>query len=337
MGLTRDDPASSGHRRAEQQLEVDKDTSITTNEREELEKLREEIVKTKREAERRERLLRSELEQARTNNRGDPTPIRDINIENRDSGLSRDSPSIEQNNIQILEGLANNLKVAQIDVKIPYFANEDVRNPREFLRALKRYFMLRNIREDIKLDVVETVLEGRANTWFDINRDKFNDFKTFEAAFLDEFYSIKNKVKLKNKWANRRYQYGGRSMVEYFQEQLREARYFDPPLTEYEVNYSILQQYPMRIREALAVINYESTDVILQALGQVGDFQEERYNNNDRRKNNRTENTPVNHVSLYRDRMATLTRNDDRTRLRRSGAPYDNRYAQQRVHDNIQS
>ncbi|KAK2577865.1 hypothetical protein KPH14_012743, partial [Odynerus spinipes] len=269
MGLTRDDPASSGQRRVEHQVEVDKYRSITTNEREKLEKLREEIVKTKKEAERRERLLMSELEQARTNNRGDPTPIRDVNIENRDSGLSRYSPSIEQNNIHILEGLANNLKVAQIDVKIPYFANED--------------------------------------------------------------------VKLKNKWANRRYQYGGRSMVEYFQEQLREARYFDSPLMEYEVNYLILQQYPMRIREALAVINYESTDVILQALGQVGDFQEERYNNSDRRKNNRTENTTVNHVSLYRDRMATLTRNDDRTRLRWGGAPYDNRYAQQRVNDKIQS
>ncbi|KAK2577556.1 hypothetical protein KPH14_000789 [Odynerus spinipes] len=115
-------------------------------------------------------------------------------------------------------------------------------------------------------------------------------------------------------------------MAEYFQGQIREAQYFDPPLTSYEINYSIIQQYPMRIRETLAVINYENTDAILQALEQVGEFQDEKYNQNERRKNNyRTENATVGHVSFHPERGRRQVSDVDYRRSRWTRNPYEYR------------
>ncbi|KAK2577042.1 hypothetical protein KPH14_000893 [Odynerus spinipes] len=164
MVIERDDTLQGEQRQTEREVRRDEETREVTSEQRELEKLRAEIEKIRREAEQRERALRSEFEMASVNNRGDPTVLDSVGNELRDSGLPRYSPNIEGNNMNIIEGLANHFKVAQIDVKMPLFDNEDARNPREFLQPSKsvkemtRMSLYRFIKECPKKNIHEKLM-----------------------------------------------------------------------------------------------------------------------------------------------------------------------------------
>ena len=64
------------------------------------------------------------------------------------------------------------------------------------------------------------MMEGRAKTWFNINRDRFLTYEEFEVAFLDEIYSMPIQVRIRNQWRNRRYNRGDKSMLSFFMNKL---------------------------------------------------------------------------------------------------------------------
>lgn len=93
---------------------------------------------------------------------------------------------------------------------------------------------------------------------------------------------------------SRRYGIQSGSLQTYFLKQITEAMYFDPPLDPHEVNHSVVQQMPSRIREALITVDYASSATILGALSQLDAVAEDR-------KRMRKQNSPVggNHGVYY--------------------------------------
>ncbi|KAK2578319.1 hypothetical protein KPH14_012620 [Odynerus spinipes] len=141
---------------------------------------------------------------------------------------------------------------------------------------LEKFFQFKNVKNEHKVLVAESLLEGRAKIWANSVTRAFTDFKAFREAFLQEFYSIPIRVRLKNQWLSRRYRYTDGSMLEYFYKQLRAALHFEPELNKYEINYSIIQQFPVRVREATASVDYTDVNSIAQALSRLDGVQRDR-------------------------------------------------------------
>lgn len=183
------------------------------------------------------------------------------------------SENNHQPNEQLVNGLVNQLRNLQININVPKFCEES--NPMEYIESIERYLKLKNVCEEQCLMVVENIIEGRVRIWYEVVKNQVSTFIEFKHAFLNEFYSIPVRVRFKNQWAYRKYKSSDGSMHSYFYKQLKETRYFDPPLTPYEINYSIIQQLPSRIRSNLSTVNFSDSNSVAQALAQIDLAQED--------------------------------------------------------------
>ena len=160
------------------------------------------------------------------------------------------------------------LQAIHIDSKPPKFDNES-QNPCEFLEAIEKYFITKRVQNKNKLNVLENALEERAKIWFAIQKNDLVDYESFKTRFLEEFYSIPIKVKIESNWLAKRFDPTRGNLQSYFLQQIKEAQYFLPKMESYEVNFIIVQQMPIRVREALVTVDYSSMDKVLQALAQL--------------------------------------------------------------------
>ncbi|KAK2574868.1 hypothetical protein KPH14_012964, partial [Odynerus spinipes] len=188
-------------------------------------------------------------------------------------GATRDPGDSEE---RIVSGVMNQLQYMQLDIKPPKFSDEQDKNPKEFLAELENFFQFKHVREEHKVLVTENLLDGRAKVWANSMTHTFTDFNAFREAFLHEFYSIPIKVKLKTQWLSQRYRYNEGTMQEYFYKQRRMAKNLEPHMSAYELNYTIVQQFPMRIREALAACDHSDIDAVAQALSRLDSIQRDR-------------------------------------------------------------
>lgn len=184
---------------------------------------------------------------------------------------------------RFVSGLINRLQNFNIDIKMPKFSGEDSTNPREFLSDLEKYFIVKNVPEEQKIWVVHSTLEGRAKIWIDGRRSRINNYTGFKAAFIQEFYSTAIQIREKNRWSQRRYKQSDGNLRTYYLKQVKEAQYFEPKMSDYEINYSIVQQMPYRIKESMIAIDFSKTAVIEAALSQLDAIQEEKDNDQKRR------------------------------------------------------
>ena len=99
-------------------------------------------------------------------------------------------------------------------------------------------------------------------------------------------------MRLKAQWSARRYTSADQAMQSYFLKQASGAQYFTPKLDQYEINYSVVQQLPMRARDALVTIDYGDTNAVARALAQLDLSFEENRNRESRR-------SPPSHNSAF--------------------------------------
>ena len=142
--------------------------------------------------------------------------------------------------------------------------------------ALEKWFEFQNVREEHKVLVTKTLLDGRAKLWADSVTRPFRNFVACRKAFLQEFYFVPIRVRFRNQWLSKRYRHTDGAMQEYFYQQLRAARFVEPEFSKYEINYSIVQQFPFRVREFLASIDCEDTGAVAQILAGLDSTQRER-------------------------------------------------------------
>ena len=192
--------------------------------------------------------------------------IRQENEQLRNNSITSES---NDRNAGMLNGLVNGIQSMNITIKPPRFGNDYTANPSEFLEQVQKYFLVKKVQDDCQLFVLETLLDGRARDWYRAQTDAYVDFDAFKVAFLEEFYSVPTVVRLKTQWSSRRYTSAESSMQSYFFKQSSAAQYFIPKLEQYEINYSVVQQLPMRARDALVTIDYGNTNAVARALAQL--------------------------------------------------------------------
>ena len=74
---------------------------------------------------------------------------------------------------------------------------------------------------------------------------------------------------MKTNWLSQRFDPNQGNLQTFFLNQVKEAKYFVPKMESYEVNFSIVQQMPIRVREALVAIDFSDMNKGLQALSQL--------------------------------------------------------------------
>ncbi|KAK2577900.1 hypothetical protein KPH14_012713 [Odynerus spinipes] len=245
---------------------------------------------------------------------------------------SGESEQVIETEGHLVSGIINHMQYLQNDFKVEKFSDENRRNPNEFLEEVEKYFRFRGVRDEHKVLVIESFLEGRARLWADTMGNGVRSYAVFRQRFLDEFYSIPIQVKLRNQWLSRRYRPSEGTLQHYFYDQLRAARYFEPVMSAYETNYSIAQQFPLRVREALSTVDYSMTTSMAQALAQLEAIQKER--DNERRRNQWDErgmggrrNDIANVRAMQGNRWSTSQANAYRDRQNfRQFVPYNRNY-----------
>lgn len=193
----------------------------------------------------------------------------------RDGNIQGQSQANIRSVAEDLTTIVSNAHSTQIDIKVPKFKNEIETNPVEFMTQMEKFSKMKNVREDRKMAFVELALEGKAGSWLNL-KDNITNFNDFKIQFLEEFYSIPIRVRFKKQWIEKRCNVNSESLQNYFYEQVAQARFFIPKLSEFEVNYNIVQQYPPWVRETLSTINFGDTNIIVQALGNLDTIRAER-------------------------------------------------------------
>ena len=195
------------------------------------------------------------------------------------ASVSTNMNTLENLNTELMRGIINHFEAIQVNINIPTY-NGEKGNPAEFIEKVEKYFLRKRIKDDAhKLLAVEDALNDRTRSWFEAQISPFVDFNHLKLRFLKNFYSLEARAERKNSWSTRKYQFSDGSYTEYFTEQRRIAKYFDPPMDSYEMNYHIIKQLPPRAREILSVVNYSETDLIVQALGRMDSSRKENFEN----------------------------------------------------------
>lgn len=230
---------------------------------------------------------RRELEQLRAEIEAQRAALERTQQQQQQQPAVHDNPQVERNQsqnnrLEEIAAIVGNVQNFHAEIKMPKFDNEIDRNPAEFLDEIDKFFKIKSVKNEKKMNVIEHALQGKAALWFEL-RVEFRDYDQFKEDFLNEFYSIPIRVLFKNRWLERRCNANDESLQTYYYRQLRDARYFSPRLTAYEINYNIIQQYPVWIREALATVDFNNETLIGQTLGSLDGIRRERAKNRDNR------------------------------------------------------
>lgn len=168
----------------------------------------------------------------------------------------------------------------------------------EFVEGLEKFFKIKNVKDDRKMLIVEHALEGKASLWLDL-RQNIQNYNEFKEQFLDEFYSVPTRVQFKNSWMGCRYDSDKDSLQTYYYRQLKESRYFIPRLSDYEINYQIIQQYPNWVKETLATINYNNESLIGQTLANLDGIRRQREREHKNGSQQRYANPKIRQINTY--------------------------------------
>ena len=180
-------------------------------------------------------------------------------------------------NVDLVNGVLSLYEGLLINIKLPKYDGENS-NPMEFLDKIEKYFRRKSIADHEKLPTIEDALEKRAHAWYEARLNPFLDYNQFKRAFVEEFYSPESKIKYKDLWKEKKFKVQDGSLLQYFNEQRRTAKYL-VSVNEYEINYTIINQLPLFARDALASLDYTDLKRIQTALARLDETHKEARNN----------------------------------------------------------
>lgn len=222
----------------------------------------------------------------KTSSSGSQTsPSRSDNLDNdnappprneNDGARDPNADAIGAANLELINGILNHFETLNVSVALPIYDGENG-NPVQFVEKLEKYFVRKRTKTEQKLLLVEDALKGRARVWFEARYSPFISFEHFKTIFLNEFYGVEARIKFKSEWASKRFKVADRSLREYFQSQVRAAKYISPRMDDYEIHYTIIKQLPQRARDALAAVEYTDTERISKALERLDASHGENY------------------------------------------------------------
>lgn len=190
----------------------------------------------------------------------------------------------------------------QREITLPHFSGTVIEDAAEFLHELEQYLMFKKIPDCFQSKIIANALQDRAKVWFQATRYHIINFEDFCNRFRDEFLSEEVQDRAKNAWSSKKYVDG--NVLNYFYTRVGEASKFQPPLSIYKVNKTIVSQYPKEIQYALAGVDLTDTACVVRALARIDEAQTNVYHSGLR--NWRTE--PTYNVSREPLQAQTLTR-----------------------------
>lgn len=178
----------------------------------------------------------------------------------------------------------HSIRSVNIDIPIPKFDANIDENAVEFLEDFEKYCVIKQIDEKMQLFLIGDRLGGRARHWFQSRA--FASMNNFKTQFLVHFYSDTVKANNQTTWLSRKYtNHLDASFQNYFYDQIKKARHFDPPFKKTTLHIHIIQQLPLYIREKMTAVDYTDEDALAQILYNFDLLNRERIET-DRRKNN---------------------------------------------------
>lgn len=165
----------------------------------------------------------------------------------------------------MIRNLIVSFRDINIEVKPPKF-NES-HNPSIFLEKFDKFFKVKKISAETRIDVLDGIFDNEAKTWFVSN--SFRDYDEFKRKLIEEYYSIPVRVRMKGEWLSRKFYPSNDNLNEYFIDQIKKAQYFSPAIEDYELHFTIIQQLPLRVREILSTADFGDIKKISNALSQL--------------------------------------------------------------------
>ena len=217
--------------------------------------------------------------------------------------------------------LVNSIHTMNLEVKLPEFHDENSMNPIKFLKEIDRYCTIKNIETNRKMTVLPLLLHGKARIWFELQANYLN-YDSFKDGFLKEFYNIPIQIKLKNAWANKRFTENDKTLQNYYYKQIKEASYLRPEISEFEKNFTIIQQLPQSARKMLATVNYDNSNMIGQILANLDMIYAEKTKHFERR------------YSEHKHNISQQGHNEN-ARVRQVNVQYNTREGHRSRHENF--
>lgn len=232
--------------------------------------------------------------------------LRDLNNVQNDQFKQLRTKSHEVSGIihnqQLIQTLIDGMRAVNIDIKPPKF--RDSSNPQLFIDKLEKFFKLKQISNTLRMEFLDEVFDENEKLWYDTQT--FKDYNDFKKKFIADFYSVPVRVRMKSIWSSKRFDPSKDQLTSYFLSQVKDAQYFSPPLENYELFYTIIQQLPTRVRELLSTIDFSDLSKITQVLSQLDlTFRDKQEN---------SKKMPSVHSNYHEDR-----RNDGRGNHARGG------------------
>lgn len=130
------------------------------------------------------RLLREELENLRNNLHAEQQAVQRQREElaQRNNQLQNNAPRAHRPEpilaVADVGNIVNQLSNIQIDIKLPKFDNETLKNPIEFLNEFDKFCQIKRIDDGNRTLLIQQCLEGKARTWCEL-RGVFENYQVF--------------------------------------------------------------------------------------------------------------------------------------------------------------
>lgn len=184
------------------------------------------------------------------------------------NNLITEPQSVNYSSNDLIMGMLQHFQTLQVNLILPIFEPEKT-NPYDFIREFEKYCIRKNIFESQKLMLIEDALQGSAKVWFDTVSVPFLNYEDFKKRFFEKFFSLEVRMKVKNDWESRRYSDKDKSLQLYYNEQIKLAKSAVPKMEPHEVNFVIVNQFPHRVRDILATIDYGDREKITKVLARL--------------------------------------------------------------------
>lgn len=166
-----------------------------------------------------------------------------------------------------------------------HFFGDNRIHPKVFITRLKQHLQTLHIQTDVK-PVVQELMKGNAEFWFELIVDGFETIDEFESLFLKQYWSEHTQQKIRFNLFNGKYNDNlGISRENYVMRKFYNIKYLEPKFTEGEMVRYIARHFKDDIHSVIITQRIDTIDMLVDYLRNIDDH----YSGwkNVRRENNR--------------------------------------------------
>ena len=213
----------------------------------------------------------------------------------QNEGYQRQAEGVENSNSRTFQNPANSVgngsetrhsgngqsrripKIAELRNLITFSGNIDEKLPSVFLQELKDILASYDCYPRDYLEAVQYTLVGPANTWFQMNRSRFQNFESFETALIDTYQNPALVASRLTLLRNERYsQVNFKSVSEFAIDRFQKLKILSPNTPDVEIVATVMCLLPIRFQTALATnlfMNFPEFVASIQRLEAFGSSQ----------------------------------------------------------------